>query len=173
MEPLPLSFRSLRRRAFSSFLCLRKSLIEWELKESELATAQTHSTPDCWLTYSFRYLQIMPATFSQFFLVGQNTRHECFGMTSVTKAIMWSGSIFCIELEYWGSKHKKIIKLVSFEENSAVCFSTISHSTFKKPSLQLHIKYWEAKKQCVNVQPTLKLRTRENLKHSSSFGSTS
>lgn len=60
----------------------------------------THSTSDCWLTYSFRYLQIMPATFSQFFLVGQNTRHECFGMTSVTKAIMWSGSIFCIELEY-------------------------------------------------------------------------
>lgn len=51
-------------------------------------------------THSFRYLQIITATFSQFFLVGQNTRHECAGITSVTRAMMWSGSIFCMELEY-------------------------------------------------------------------------
>lgn len=40
------------------------------------------------LTHSFRYLQIITATFSQFFLVGQKTRHECVGMTSVTRAMM-------------------------------------------------------------------------------------
>lgn len=51
-------------------------------------------------THSFRYLQIIPATFSQFFFVGQKTKHECRGMTSVTRAMMWSGSIFCMELEY-------------------------------------------------------------------------
>lgn len=63
-------------------------------------SAATYNTSNYRLAYSFRYLQIMPATFSQFLLVGQNTRHECVGMTSVTRAMMWSGSIFCIELEY-------------------------------------------------------------------------
>lgn len=57
-------------------------------------------------THSFRYLQIITATFSQFFLVGQKTRQECVGMTSVTRAMMWSGSIFCIVLEYCGPTHR-------------------------------------------------------------------
>lgn len=51
-------------------------------------------------TYLFRYLQIMPATFSQFFLVGQNIKQDWCGITSVTRAMMWSGSSFCIPLEY-------------------------------------------------------------------------
>lgn len=57
------------------------------LSQSELSTAE-HKTSASWFTYSLRYLQIIPATFSQFFLVGQNTRQECVGMTSVTRAMM-------------------------------------------------------------------------------------
>ena len=48
-----------------------------------------------------KYLQIIPATFSQFFLVGQKTKQDCDGITSVTKATIWSGSIFFKLLEYF------------------------------------------------------------------------
>lgn len=56
------------------------------------------------VTYFWRYLHTIEATFSQFFLVGQKMRQEYLGITSVTNAMMWSGSAFCRLLEYY-NKH--------------------------------------------------------------------
>lgn len=56
-------------------------------------------------TYFLRYLHNIEATFSQFFLVGQKIRQEYLGITSVTSAMMWSGSAFSRLLEYY-QKHR-------------------------------------------------------------------
>lgn len=73
-------------------------------------------------TYLFRYLQIIPATFSQFFLVAQNIKQDCWGITSVTRAIMWSGSSFCIPMEYFYKQTKRKQQHTHSIKSAGLCF---------------------------------------------------